>query len=171
MEGTSKPSKFPTIKSSYFSYDMGPWLCEKSEYAARSLVDFYENIRNRNDLPDGLLKESRSYLAASIYDLTKVISFASGGEWSPEDTKLILDNGKDGLEEILFKYGLLKETTKQRIAREQLERENKLKELAHNIMVSFSKPRGEARPYINELIDHIGIKHPFVTCVSELTDK
>lgn len=156
------------IRSSQFPYDMSAWLVEKSQFILEWLVRLYEDFRKKDDLPEGLMDNLTDWLAPVFYDATKILSFASGGKWSPDDREIILEKGVVGLEEILVKYELLRETTEDRLRRKTYE---KIQSFVEHLKELLGEPRDTARTQIHELLFKEGFDNSIVNEISDLTEK
>lgn len=156
------------IRHAQYHYDMSPWLVEKSQFGLEWLVRLYEDFRKRDDLPEGLMDNLTDWLAPVFYDATKILSFASGGKWSPGDRDIILEKGMSGLEDILVEYGLLHETTEGKRWRTTHE---KMQNLVKHLSELLSQPMYPARTQIHELLDKEGLDDPIVNEISNLTEK
>ncbi len=155
------------IRSSDYDYNMAPWLAEKSQYILEGLVAIYEDFRKKDNLPNDLMDILTTYLSGIFYDATKILSFASGGEWSISDRSIIIEKGKKGLEEVLVSYGLLEETTEEKTKRQTFE---KVENLVNKLKELLKEPRYEARPRIHKLLLKEGFDDTIVNQISDLTE-
>ncbi len=155
------------IRSSQSSHNMAPWLVEKSQFTLEWLVRLYDDFRQKDDLPEDAMDNLTDWLSPVFYDVTKIVSFASGGEWSPEDRDAILKDGMAGLEQIFVKYGLLQETTEERRKRE---RKEQTETLLVQLKLLLTKPRDSASQ-INQLLFQKGFDSPIVNEMTNLTEK
>jgi hypothetical protein len=108
----------PKIRSSQYEYDMADWLIEKVKAMLTEITLLYESLGKSGDLSEelvGILEKRFDYI---FRNTTRILAFASGSDWDAEDGKLIINNGKAGLEQVLVKYGLMKETTEDKRKRE-----------------------------------------------------
>jgi hypothetical protein len=102
-----------TIKSDQFPYDMAPWLEEKAENAIKPILEIIKILKKQN-LDDEIVKDLEYNFDYALFDMTKLLSFASGGKWDISDSKVILENPDEGFEEVMYKYGMIFETKKQK---------------------------------------------------------
>ena len=86
---------------------IGSWLVEKSLSVLTNVVELHEGFCRREDLPEDFAESFRSSLYPILYNSTKILSFATDKGWSAKDPDLIWEKGRDGLEEVLAKYGRL----------------------------------------------------------------
>lgn len=150
---------------------IGTWLVEKSQSVLKNAVESYEDFRRREDLPEDFAEAFRSSLYPILYNSTKILSFATGKEWSTKEPDLIWEKGRDGLDEVLVKYGCLAEGEtvegKKRIQAQNFASD--LKELKQLL----SKPRCPSRTLIQELLmkqRKIGIQDPILDEISGLIE-
>jgi hypothetical protein len=116
-----KDFDFPKIMSEQYPYDMGPWLCEKSEHGLKALVEIRKDLLKiaNNDTIEKDIKDWLNYnLSYTMFQLTKIYAFSNGADWNPADEDILFDKLDNGLEELQVKYGLREKTT------EQVETEN-----------------------------------------------
>lgn len=100
------------------SQDMSAWLTEKTESVIEALLRLNKEIETSKHEPEkfygnenqseNIEDKVRKTIEYSLYDLTKIYSFALGGEWDTDDKDFVLEKG---LEKLQVKYGLLKETS------------------------------------------------------------
>lgn len=99
-------------------HDMSGWLGEKTEYVIEALLKLHkeiDDINNEPEIPYGyeepqISKEEKvkKTIEYTLFDLTKIYSFALGGDWEFNDNNFVL---KNGLEKLKVKYGLIEETS------------------------------------------------------------
>ncbi|MDP2935570.1 MAG: hypothetical protein Q8O86_03670 [Dehalococcoidia bacterium] len=153
-----------------------PWLAEKSEHILKSLAILYGASRNRKGLPKEFRAELEFHLGQVIYDITKILSSASNGQWAPEDRDLIFEKGEAGFEEILVKYGLLSEdqtTEAKRKAKERAELDRFLTCL-QELEGLLSGSRSPSRTLIYRVLLKLSgseIRDPVVDRLSDLTEQ
>lgn len=147
---------------------IGTWLVEKSQSVLENVVKLCEDFRRREDLPEEFAKAFPSYLVPILYNSTKILSFATDKEWSIKDPDLIWEKGRDGLEEVLVKYGLLDEDKtvegKRKIRARNVASD--LEELKH-LLRGTKYP---SRTLIHELLRKIDIQDPLLDEISGLTE-
>ena len=80
-----------------------------------------------------------------LHNLTKILSFATGGPWDTADESRIFRRGRSGFEEVCVRYGLIPETTQQGARRKVLQVVDELERL-------LEMDRGYARSQIHELL-------------------
>ncbi len=98
--------------------DMSGWLGEKTEFVIEALLKLHKEIDDLNNeptMPFGYEKQHetkeekvKKTIEYTLFDLTKIYSFALGGKWECNDNDFVL---KKGIEKLKVKYGLLEETT------------------------------------------------------------
>lgn len=98
--------------------DMSGWLGEKTEYVIETLLRLHKEIDEINKEPENPYayeepKETKEEkvkkaIENTLFDLTKIYSFALGGDWECNDNDFVL---KNGLEKLKVKYGLIEETS------------------------------------------------------------
>lgn len=133
------------VRSSEYPYNMAGWLTEKARNASTCAARMSDILRDEDALPPALRERLQFELAAMLHDLTKILSFASGGQWSTEDERKIFAGGVAGLEEVRVQYGLLRETTVARQTRETMEMLDDLEAL-------LRLERGVARTQIHAVL-------------------
>jgi len=106
------------VFSDQFRFDMAPWLEEKAEHSIAPIVEVLKIIKNL-DICEKERSEILGNIECSLFDMTKVLSFASGGEWDNGDGRCILEKLDDGFEEVQCKYGMIQETKKQVIEKQK----------------------------------------------------
>lgn len=108
------------MKSENYPYNMNSWCIEKSRNVLKSLTSIVEMFNNNEisfkdeDHRDFMV----SFLVNGLKDATKIYGFCCGAILDEDYGSLILQNGGDGLEQVMVKFGQLKETTKQKEFRE-----------------------------------------------------
>jgi len=105
----------PKIRSSQYEYDMTDWLTEKSKAMLTETTLLYESLGKSEGLSDELVGGLEKRFSYIFRNSTKLLAFASGSDWDAEDVKLIVNNARAGLEQVLVKYGLMEETTEDKI--------------------------------------------------------
>lgn len=100
------------------THNMSGWLSEKTEYVIEALLRLHkeiDDINNEPEIPYGYeeTKETKEEkvkktIEYTLFDLTKIYSFALGGDWECNDNNFVL---KNGMEKLKVKYGLIKETS------------------------------------------------------------
>ena len=98
--------------------DMSAWLTEKTESVIEALLRLNKEINNSNnepeipygfeEKPESIEEKIKKTIEYSLYDLTKIYSFALGGEWEVNDNNFVLNKG---IEKLKVKYGLLEGTS------------------------------------------------------------
>lgn len=92
---------------------MDSWFQEKSGNVVKYLAYLIETIKENEDkIPAEVSEDIYFYLYPILIDATKVYGLTCNSKQSGEEGKLIFDKGKDGLEEVLFKFGKVDKTTK-----------------------------------------------------------
>jgi hypothetical protein len=132
------------IRSNASPYNMAAWHYEKCLSILESIACICD-LQSTNNAQDKV----RSNLYAAAYDATKLLSFSCGSYWNTSDPDLIVEKGRNGLEELLVKYGVLKETTED-------ERHRKSNEILIDILIALnSDTASTARTSIHELLAKI----------------
>jgi hypothetical protein len=152
------------IKTSKHAYDMSSWCSEKSEHVVSDISKIISFIKNREDLPKGIKEELDFYLSSVLWDATKLLAFSCDGEWSVEDSRVILEMGYEGFEKIAIRYNLLEETAESKNQKSITLMLTKLNDY-------LCGERAPNRTYINELLDHCRIKDEVFISLSSLTNK
>jgi hypothetical protein len=129
------------ITSNVSPYNMAAWHYEKCLGVLESIACICD-LQSANDTQDKV----RSNLYSAAYDVTKLLSFSCGSPWHTSDPDLIVEKGSNGLEELLVKYGALKETKGD-------ERHRKQNEILIDILIALdSDTASTARTSIHELL-------------------
>ncbi len=106
----------PKIRSSQYEYEMTDWLLDHSQALLTEAIELAAALQKAEQRDDEALIKVNSIITNS----SKLLAFGSGGDWSDTDAKMLIAEGKAGLEKLLVKYKLLEETSedieKQRIA-------------------------------------------------------
>ena len=94
------------------NFEMKGYLQEKAMNTLEEIVDVVECLNTaEGSMPPDVFKELKGGLRAALHDSTKVVAFLYGDvqkqNW--DDVHLILEKGRKGLDEILFKYGCIPE--------------------------------------------------------------
>ncbi len=152
------------ILSSQHPGDMSGWLKEKSQSLLEQVTLLYDDLRKRDDLPEGLMNDLESYLYLVFENSTKILSFASGAEWQARDRDTIIEQGTSGLEEVLVKYGLLDETSEDK-------RTRKIQAFVKKFKVLVHEPGHIARTRIHEMLVKEGFEDPATNEISGLIEK
>jgi len=152
------------ILSSQHPGDMSGWLKEKSQSLLEKVTLLYDDLRKRDDLPEGLMNDLESYLYLVFENSTKILSFASGAEWQARDRDTIIEQGTSGLEEVLVKYGLLDETSEDK-------RTRKIQAFVKKFKVLVHEPGYIARTRIHEMLVKEGFEDPTTNEISDLIEK
>lgn len=95
---------------------MDSWLNEKSGNVVKYLSWLSESIQNNKELiPKEIYEDISNYVFISLIDATKVYGFiCDSEEQSGREGELIFDKGREGLEQVLVKFGQLEKTSKQK---------------------------------------------------------
>ncbi|MBG7617524.1 MAG: hypothetical protein IZT57_04050 [Chloroflexi bacterium] len=104
----------PKIRSSQYEYEMTDWLLDHSQALLTEAIELSAELRSTAKQNDEALIKLNSIITNS----SKLLAFASGGDWAEQDVKMLLAEGSAGLEKLLVKYGLLEETS------EDIEKQN-----------------------------------------------
>jgi hypothetical protein len=148
-------NNFPKIMSEQYRFDMGPWLCEKTEAALETVIDLIQTMKG--NIPDKKPYEQYGNyttlqelfdeaISGVLWDLTKIYSFSTGGNWDPSDRDIISTELNDGLEKIQKKYGLIDKTQKE-------EKDEKYKCFLSKLNELLSGGSVPNRTFVNELFD------------------
>jgi hypothetical protein len=93
-------------------FEMKGYLQEKAMNTLEEIVDVVEGLnRAEGSIPPDVFKELEGGLRAALHDSTKIVAFLYGDvqKQSWDDVHLILEKGRKGLDEVLFKYGCIPE--------------------------------------------------------------
>jgi hypothetical protein len=129
-----------------------------------------ETLEKSESVDEELREDIESEVSVALWDTTKIASTVSDTSWSPEEGRLILYEGRDGLEKLLVKYGELGETTKQRKERELTEHKARLSELAAEILDLSRLEQGEGRTLIYAKIMECRLSDPVIDQAKELLE-
>jgi len=140
------------VFSDQFRYNMAPWLEEKAEHSITPIVEVLKIIKNLN-ISEKERNELLGNLECSLFDMTKILSFASGGEWGNGDGRLIIENFDDAFEEIKNKYGMIQETTKQKIETQKKADRQNYKDFTTKIKEYLELEQFPGRSLLQELIE------------------
>jgi hypothetical protein len=146
------------------------YFVEKSARALRSLARILEAVRKSKSLEKSSKEDIENEISKALWEVTKVAAVAAGVSWSPEEGRLILYEGWDGLETLLVKYGELTETTKQRRERELAEHKARLSDLAADILQLSRQDRGEGRTLIYTRIQESRLDDPIIDQIEDLLE-
>lgn len=135
------------MQSASYPYNMAGWCVEKSSTAVEDLARTIDFLKTTS-LSKAEREEAERLLGASLYNSTKVLSFACGAEWKVSDSQVIVDKGYEGWEEVAVRYGLVESTRAGRRARALLSVLKRLEEvlrmeqvqrrtLAHEVLAAF----------------------------------
>lgn len=114
--------------SPLYAHDMTGWCFEKINNTVMFLAsqcDFlrqYESQKERIYLPlgeTGYEIDPWDDLYSALWDSTKILAYFSGGKWSTSDAQTVMDNGIDGYEQILVRYGILEKTKREKALEEE----------------------------------------------------
>ena len=82
------------------SQDMSGWLSEKTKFVIEALLKLYKDIDEINNEPimpfgyeephETKEEKVKKTIKYSLFDLTKIYSFALSRQWEPNDTELVL---------------------------------------------------------------------------------
>lgn len=159
---TETEDKFE-VRSSHFPYEMSGWCSEKSGKVAEYIARLIEMIQT-SALSDDERERFRFLLGCAAWDATKLMSFATGSDWSPDDARQLQTEGFAGYQEVAVRYGIIRETDKQRGIR-------KLNEFLREVEPLVRGQQAPNRTLIHELLGRTQIKHPFVTMVADEIEK
>lgn len=155
-----------------FPYDMGDYLWEKSFLVLRALSNLWEIVeKESSNLPDGFKERIADEVYYALNNQTKVVALAHDSEWAVGDTAMIMDGGREGLYDLLVKYGLTGE------AENLYPRQRQFRFRAPVLLDSLQKikqllylERGEARPQICAELLRFDFNHPLVSTIRDLTE-
>ena len=168
----------PKIRSSQHEYDMADWLIEKASSLLTEMTLLYESLGRSGNLSQEMVKEAEDRFSKMFSNTTKILAFASGGDWADGDGKLIVKEGSAGLEQVLVKYGLLDETSEDKRKKEIKSFLDNLKPLAFEPMQVVRDKTREilsttncGQEEINQIIDMLGSVSKGTMSWQEFTEK
>ena len=147
-----KMEKRNKVQSDQFPYDMAPWLEEKAEHSIEPIVEILKLIKTYN-LKEEERNELLKYFECSLFDMTKILSFASGGKWDSGDGRRILENPDDGFEEVKYSYGMILETKKQKIEAEKEAEKQRYNDFTSKIKEYLELKQFPGRSALQELFE------------------
>lgn len=94
--------------------DMNSWLNEKSKNVITYLSHLIDYInKNRENIPNDVYEEITYYLYPTLIDSTKVYGLICNSiKQTGREGEIIFEKGSEGLEEVLFNFGVIPITTK-----------------------------------------------------------
>lgn len=99
---------------------MDSWLYEKSGNVVKYLSYLVDVLKNNEDrIPDDIYEEINSYVYSSLVDSTKVFGLiCNSKKQSGREGDIIFSKGNEGLEQVLYKFGAITETSKMKKIKE-----------------------------------------------------
>lgn len=142
------------ISATGYQHNMASWCSEKSETVLRAISETLRIAMQepRSDRMEDIIEALRP----AIFNATKLLSFSTGAQWSIEDVAAVRDRGLDGLESVLGKYGVLVQTSRQRL----IQRDKEIVDL----LVGDPHP---SRTLLHEMIASMGRRDPKIEHLSE----
>lgn len=160
------------ISSTDFPYDMSAWCIEKSSGVLKDIVESLEYFEKvKDDLPNSIKEDLYYRLSSPINNITKVVAFSCGAEWSTDDPDLILKGGYDGYELVAYKYGLIKATKEQIKQKEEEVKIGYFQFFLLELEKLISGGQANNRTLIHVLLDKTRSKDPYVEEVRELIEE
>ncbi len=89
-------------------FEMKGYLQGKAMNTLEEIADVVESLNKAEvNIPPDVFKDLKGGLRAALHDSTKVVAFLYGDvrKQSWDDVHLVLEKGRKGLDEVLFKYG------------------------------------------------------------------
>jgi len=151
----------PSMTSPRFQFDMADWCVEKAAHVVDQLARLLDDVRGDRDERDSVVENA---IGMALWNATKVLAFASGGEWSPGDRDTIMEAGYKGYENVAVKYGVLDETEAQSQARKIREFEASFRDLVVG-------PRSPNRKLLHVLLTRCGLSHPLIERLADLLEE
>ncbi|MFZ5586549.1 MAG: hypothetical protein ACOZHQ_11515 [Thermodesulfobacteriota bacterium] len=152
------------VRTPKFPFNMASWCSEKSQSVLFTFTTLLSMINRCTDLN----QETREYLQAiisgGIWNGSKLLALSCGADWQPMDADDIFGKGREGLENILVEYGLLSETSQDRIKWNILQ-------FYISIEALVDGPRVPNRTLLHALLAKRELDHSGVTLISELLEK
>lgn len=136
-------------------FEMKGYLEEKATHALQEIGNIVDCLnREQSAIPPHIHQELKGELRAVLHDLTKVVAFLADSlkKASWDDTDLILEKGRKGVEEVLyFRYECAPEPEHIRIEREREEHERDRPRFVSSILqLSRSGVRDNRRAIYDE---------------------
>jgi hypothetical protein len=155
--------KRPEIRSSLYQHDMSGWCAEKSsnvlQYAARML-----DLLNKSTMEERTKEDFRLHLESIAWDASKLVGFAMGAEWTPDDARAVQSRGYEGYQEVAVRFGILGQTDEQRDKQHELTRINTFIAKVEPLVKGEKAPN---RTFIHELLERTTLKHPLVSLIED----
>lgn len=149
------------IKPTY-PFEMATWLAEKSQRVVQSLALISERLSASPFATN--LDSVADELKFALYDATKILAFATQGNWKPDDASMVLSEGTHGFEKLLVQYGLLVETAKDA-------KQRSVCELKAKLVLLLDGPKADSRTELHALLVENRTVDLDLSELSELLDR
>jgi hypothetical protein len=142
------------------------WLSEKAINVLSDVARIVQITKDQRLLSVEDVLDIRDYLSGALYNLAKIVTFSAGADDGPHPGEIqasIMKDPVEGVEEFLYRLGLIHETPRMRVAREVCE-------VLHPIAALLDGPPGENRTQIHELLAAYRGTSEIVKTISELIE-
>ncbi len=151
------------VRSSRFPYDMSSWCAEKTANVGRDIAHLITLV-DRTDLDYNTKENLRLHLSSAAGDISKLMSFSTGANWSVDDGRAIQSDGIQGYEEVAVKYGLLNKSADECTI-------TSLQKFLDELSLLVGGDQYPNRTFIHELLRRSDVKHPIFQTASDAIEK
>ena len=135
-----------------------PWAAMKSRNVVEQLAKLIDQLSgNSNE------SECLDNLSRALYDATKLMAEFNNADWDPADRDIVVERGYAGFEELLVKYGMLKETTEEKKRNQIMAAVNEMRQLLEG-------NRAPNRTLIHEILGPLP-DDPWIAMLKALTEQ
>ena len=143
------------IRTPQSPFDMSAWCAEKSSNVGKCVSKAVDLLAQSDCLDDDQRELLLHYLRSSLYDISKLMSFSTGTEWSTADARDAQENGYEGYQRLAVKYGILHQTD----ANANLSRVNSFCDELSKLLWGDRSPN---RTFVHDLLSRTTIEHAIV---------
>lgn len=147
------------IRSPLFGHNMAGWCAEKSSHVLQDASRMLDMLAE-SGMDEKTREMFRLHLECIAWDASKLVSFATGADWTPDDARAVQTRGYEGYQEVAVRFGILDQTDKQR----ELTR---LSSFIAAVEPLVKGPKAPNRTFIHELLGRTSLKHPLVTIIAD----
>ncbi len=144
--------------------DMTGWCVEKSASVVETTTELLSLIQKEPSLSNERREEILALLRPALWNGTKLVAFATGRTWNPEQVEDLWTGGERAFRRFAIFHGLMEDPKK----RAHLE----LDRLRASVLDALSRERWEGRPLIHTLCNNVApILRERTTRLVDLTEQ
>jgi hypothetical protein len=151
------------ITSTDRPFNMSAWCAEKSSKVGESVSKALDLVVQSTTLDAQTKEQLEIFLGGALYDISKLMSFSVGSEWSVPDARDIQNNGFEGYHRIAAKYGIIDASPGE-------SPQARLETFCDSLSRLLSGTRSPNRTLVHELLSQTTLDHPIVEQTTRLIE-